>query len=195
MAVNRNIVGAAAFGLLLVGLGAAALLPRLTASPVRITIGGPFALTDGTGRAVTDRDFRGSWLLIYFGYTHCPDACPTTLSDIAAGLDKMKGPDRARVRVLFITVDPSRDTPAVIGAYARAFGPEFVGLTGTPDQIATAEAEYHVYARRAELKGGDYAMDHSSIIYVMRPDGGFSGLLEDGLAPAEIASKLAGLGA
>ncbi len=158
-------------------------------------LGGPFALTDGTGHPVTQASYEGSWRLIYFGYTHCPDACPTTLSNLAAMLDHLPAAARARTRVLFVTVDPARDTPSVVGDYARAFGPEFVGLTGTPAALAPVEAEFHVYARRHELRGGDYAMDHSSIIYVMGPDGRFVGLLDDSVAPAEMAQRLEAMGA
>lgn len=158
-------------------------------------IGGPFALTDGAGHRVNDASYRGSWRLVYFGYTHCPDACPTTLSTLGAALDKLPADRRAHVRVLFVTVDPARDPPAVVGAYAAAFGREFVGLTGSQAELAPVEAEYHVYAQRHDLKGGDYAMDHSSIIYVMGPDGAFVGLLDDGLSAAEMAKRLAGFGA
>ena len=180
--------------LLLVGTGLSAIerQGRVRAAP---EIGGPFDLVDGAGRNVTDQDFRGQWRLVYFGYTHCPDACPTTLGDLGAALDKLNPADRARVRVLFITVDPARDTPSVMGGYVHAFGPEFVGLTGTPAQLASVEAGYHVYARRHDLAGGDYAMDHSSIIYVMRPDGSFAGLLDDGLSPTDLAKRLSELGA
>ncbi len=160
-----------------------------------LAIGAPFVLTDGDGHKVTDASYAGYWRLVYFGYTHCPDACPTTLSTLAAALDKLPPASRARVRVLFITVDPARDTPAVIGPYARAFGPEFTGLTGTPAQLQPAEAGYHVYASRHELKDGDYAMDHSSVIYVMAPDGHFAGVLDDTLSPADMAKNLRGFGA
>ena len=158
-------------------------------------LGGPFALTDGAGHTVTQASYDGSWRLMYFGYTHCPDACPTTLSNLAAMLDKLPVATRAKTRVLFVTVDPARDTPAVVGDYARAFGPEFVGLTGTQAALAPVEAAFHVYAQRHALKGGDYAMDHSSIIYVMGPDGRFVGLLDDNVAPAEMAHRLEAMGA
>jgi protein SCO1/2 len=191
----RRIIGLAAGGVVLAGLAAAALfMPRALTSATP-AIGGPFTLTDGGGHRVSDRDFRGKWLLVYFGYTHCPDACPTTLSDLAAGLDKLPAEARQHIRVLFITVDPGRDTPPVIGSYAQAFGPQFVGLTGSPADLAPVEASYHVYSQRHDLKGGDYAMDHSSIVYVMNPDGKFAGLLDDGLTPAQIAQKLQGFGA
>ena len=157
-------------------------------------LGGPFRLVAGDGRQVTDASFAGDWRLVYFGYTHCPDACPTTLSKLAAALDKLPAAARAHLRVLFITVDPARDTPSVMDAYAKAFGPEFTGLTGTQAQLDKVETGYAVYARRHELKGGDYAMDHSSIVYVMAPDGHYVGLLDDGLSPGEMAGRLAGLG-
>jgi protein SCO1/2 len=192
--MDRGIIGLLAGGVVLAGLGAAVILPRSQQHLAPI-IGGPFALTDGAGHHVTDRDFRGRWMLVYFGYTHCPDACPTTLSDIGAGLDKLTAEERRRVAVIFITVDPARDTPAVIGAYARAFGPEFVGLTGSQAALSPVEQAFHVYAQKHDLKGGDYAMDHSSIIYVIGPDGRFLGLLDDQLAPADIAKRLKGMGA
>jgi cytochrome oxidase Cu insertion factor (SCO1/SenC/PrrC family) len=157
-------------------------------------IGGPFSLTDSSGKTVTDRNFRGKFMLVYVGYTHCPDACPTTLSDMGAALDKLPAPDRAKVVPLFITVDPDRDTPDMMGDYAHAFGPEFVGLTGSKDAIAAAEREYHVYAARHPLEHGDYAMDHSSIIYLMGPDGKFLGLIEDATKPGEMARQLVAFG-
>ncbi len=185
--MNRAVLGLAGCALALAA-GGAALMWR--AQPTAPEIGGPFALTDGSGRHVTDRDFAGNWRLVYFGYTHCPDACPTTLGDLGAALDKLPAASRQHVRVLFVTVDPARDTPAVMGAYTRAFGPEFVGLTGTAAELAPVEESFHVYARRHDLKGGDYAMDHSSITYVMRPDGSFAGLLDDAVPPAELARRL-----
>jgi protein SCO1/2 len=181
----------------LLGLGLAAFLPRLapTTGGPSLAIGGPFTLTDGAGRTVTDHDVQGRWQLVYFGYTHCPDVCPTTLSGIGAALNKMPPDARARLGVLFITVDPQRDTPKVVGDYAHAFGPEFVGLTGTPGQITRVEQEYRVYAAKHPLKGGDYAMDHSSVIYIMDPKGGFAGVLDDTLAPQDMARRLEQLGA
>jgi len=192
--MNRFFWALAAGAVVVAGLLLAAFLPQFTL-PSAPSIGGPFALVDGTGHAVTDQTFRGKWMLIYFGYTHCPDACPTTLSDIGGALDKLTVAERARIKVFFITVDPARDTPAIVGDYARAFGPEFVGLTGSEAQLAPVEKSFRVYAQKHELKGGDYAMDHSSIIYLMGPDGHFAGLLDDSLSPAQIAAKLEKLGA
>ncbi|HEY8289364.1 MAG TPA: SCO family protein, partial [Acetobacteraceae bacterium] len=108
------------------------------------SLGGPFQLEDGNGKPVTDRDFRGSYMLVYFGYTFCPDVCPTTLNAVADAMDRL-GPKAARVQPLFITVDPKRDTPAVVKQYAAAFGPKIDGLTGTPEQIAAVAKEYRVY--------------------------------------------------
>jgi len=157
-------------------------------------IGGPFSLLDGAGKTVTDKDFRGKFMLVYFGYTHCPDVCPTTLSDMGAALDKLPAADRAKIVPLFITIDPERDTTGLIGDYAHAFGPEFVGLTGSKNAIAAAEKEYHVYALRHPLEHGDYAMDHSSIIYVMGPDDKFLGLIEDATKPDDMAQQLVAFG-
>ena len=174
---------------------AAAIGLRLQPTPPAPQIGGPFTLTDGAGHRVSDRDFRADWRLVYFGYTHCPDACPTTLSTLGGALDKLTPAQRRAIRVLFVTVDPVRDTPAVMGPYARAFGPEFVGLTGSEADLAPVEASFHVYARRHDLKDGGYAMDHSSIVYVMRPDGSFAGLLDDSQSPADMARSLTAFGA
>jgi protein SCO1/2 len=191
---RSGIIGLLAGFIVVLGLATAAVLPRLTASSAP-TIGGPFALTGADGRTVTDRDFRGKWMVIYFGYTHCPDACPTTLSDIGAALDKLPAPNRQKFAVLFITVDPQRDTPRIVSDYAHAFGPEFTGLTGSPSALAPVERSFRVYAQRHELKGGDYAMDHSSVIYVMAPDGAFVGIIDDSLKPADIAKRLQQFGA
>jgi protein SCO1/2 len=191
--MNRVVVGVAA-AIVVVGLGLAASLPRLEHAGTA-TIGGPFALVDGAGHGVTEQALLGRWTLIYFGYTHCPDACPTTLSAIGGALDKLSPAARKAIRVLFITVDPGRDTPAVVGPYAKAFGPEFSGLTGSGAELSKVEQEFRVYAQRHDLKGGDYAMDHSSIIYVMGPDGQFAGLLDDSLSAADMAQKLSHLGA
>jgi protein SCO1/2 len=134
-------------------------------------IGGPFALVDDTGKPRTDADFRGRLMLIYFGYTHCPDACPTTLQDIADALAKL-GPAADQVAPIFITIDPERDTVQYLKGYAEQFDAKFVALTGSPEQIATAAKSYRVYYRKATNQA-DYLMDHSSIVYLMGRDGKF----------------------
>jgi protein SCO1 len=135
-------------------------------------VGGVFHLIDSrSGREVSDRDFRGKWLLVFFGYTHCPDVCPTTLTEIGDTLTRL-GPLADRVQPLFITLDPKRDTQQVLADYATAFDPRILGLTGAPAQIAVAAKEYGVYfATRAV--GDDYYLDHSAAVYVMRPDGSY----------------------
>jgi protein SCO1/2 len=138
------------------------------------SVGGPFALVDGDGKTVTDQTFRGKFLLVYFGYTYCPDVCPTTLNEVADAMDKL-GATAARVQPIFITVDPKRDSPAVIKQYAANFSPRLLGLTGTPEQIAKVAKEYRVYYAEHRTGPGpnDYSMDHSSILYLMGPDGQF----------------------
>jgi len=155
------------------------------------SIGGPFSLVDENGNAVTDRTYRGKWLLVYFGYTFCPDACPTALNAVAAALDAL-GPDAARVQPLFITIDPDRDTPAVMKDYVAAFDKRIVGLTGTPQQIAAAAKAYRVYYQRVG-SGSDYTMDHTVLLYIMDPDGQFSGFLAHDLTASQIAGKLKSL--
>jgi protein SCO1/2 len=147
-------------------------LARAANSPV--TIGGPFTLTSPDGTTVTDQTYRGKWLLVYFGFTSCPDSCPTALLEIAAALEKL-GPDADRVQPLFITVDPLRDTPAVMGNYTQSFDSRIVGLTGTPQQIAAVAQEYGAYyePRKSGLGAGDYVMDHSTYLYLMDAEGKF----------------------
>jgi protein SCO1/2 len=152
-------------------------------------IGGPFALTDQNGHAQTERDFRGRWLLVYFGYTYCPDTCPTTLLEIADAFRKL-GPKSHEVVPVFITLDPARDHPAVLRNYLAAFGPEFVGLTGTAAQIASVAHAYRVYYAKHPLPGGGYAVDHASTIYLMAPDGRFASLLDDQQGAGVLAKEL-----
>jgi protein SCO1/2 len=194
--MRPRLIAAIAAVIVACGLGAVAVGPRLAKQslPALVEIGGPFSLQNSDGKTVHDRDFRGRYMLVYFGYTHCPDVCPTTLSDMASAMDKLPASERSRVVPIFITVDPARDTPQIIGDYVRAFGAEFIGLTGSPDAIASAEQEYHVYAAKHPLEHGDYAMDHSSVLYVMGPDGVFLGVITDGAKPAEIAQRLVAFG-
>jgi protein SCO1 len=174
-AVSTRTFGLALAGilvaLLLLGTGGFLWLNDNSGGP---SIGGPFALTDGNGKTVTDRDFRGKYLLVYFGYTFCPDVCPTTLNEVAEAMDRL-GPKADRVQPLFISVDPQRDTPAVIKQYVGSFTPRLIGLTGTPDEIAKVAKEYRVYYAVHRTGGGpnDYTVDHSSILYLMGPNGKF----------------------
>jgi protein SCO1/2 len=152
-------------------------------------IGGPYALIDQNGEPRGDKDFPGQWQLIYFGYTHCPDVCPLILEMMGDVMDKL-GPQAAHITPIFITIDPARDTPKIMKAYVTAFGKRFVGLTGDARSIATVEKEFRVYAKRHDLSGGDYAMDHSSVIYLMDPDGKFTMDYSDVADPAKIAADI-----
>ncbi|HEY1412766.1 MAG TPA: SCO family protein [Rhodopila sp.] len=156
-----------------------------------LRIGGPFTLQDGNGKPVTDKDFRGKYMLVYFGYTFCPDVCPTTLNAVADAMDKL-GPAASQVQPLFITVDPKRDTAAVVKQYAAAFGPRIEGLTGTPDEIATVAKEYRVYYAEHRTGPGpnDYSMDHSSVLYFMSPNGGFIAPIRADQSGEDIATNL-----
>jgi protein SCO1/2 len=136
-----------------------------------VAIGGPFSLIDQNGMRRTEKDFGGKPILVFFGYTYCPDVCPTTLSLMSAALERL-GPDAKRLTPVMITVDPKRDTPATLKAYLASFGPEFVGLTGSDDEIAAAAKAYKVYYRPANTETGE-VLDHSSIIYLMDGKGGF----------------------
>ncbi len=183
---RRQIVWLAPVGVLVAGAGAAAWIG--TRKQPRALIGGPFALQDGNGRVVTDRDFRGKWMLVYFGYTHCPDACPTALQDMANAVDLL-GAKKTDVALVFITVDPARDTPAVMKEYVSNFEAPITGLSGTDEQVAKAAKEYRVYFAKHPTKDG-YDMDHSSIIYVMDPSGDFVTNFTHETSPEQIAAKL-----
>ncbi|MGY4318476.1 SCO family protein [Bradyrhizobium sp. JR3.5] len=145
----------------------------------REPVGGPFALTDQAGHARTDKEFRGSLMLVYFGFTYCPDVCPTDLQAIALALDKL-GPDGDQVQPIFITVDPERDTAAHLAEYVPLFHPRLIGLTGSDDAIRKVADAYKVYYTRVPLKDGDYTVDHTAYIYLMDRDGNYLGFFPPG---------------
>jgi protein SCO1/2 len=155
----------------------------------QIAVGGGYALTDQDGKPRSSADFRGKYQLLYFGYSFCPDVCPTTLAVMAAALDKM-GVDQNRIVPVFITIDPERDKPDVLKKYLAAFGPRFVGLTGTPQQLAPVEKEFRVYARKQPMPNGAYSMDHSSVIYLMGPDGRLVSFYDEAISPEDLAKDL-----
>jgi len=165
--------------------------PPAWAGAVPVTVGGPFALTAPDGTTVTDETYRGKWLLVFFGYTFCPDICPTTLNEIAAALDRL-GPDAAKLQPLFITVDPERDTPGVMGQFTAAFDARIVGLTGSPQQIAAVARKYGAYSaiRNAGAGDKDYLVDHSTYIYLMDPRGEFARGFDAGTPGGRIAVAL-----
>ncbi|MGD0189841.1 MAG: SCO family protein [Rhizomicrobium sp.] len=144
--------------------------PTGTADQEGVSVGGPFTLTDQDGHRRSDRDLRGHYALLYFGYTFCPDVCPTTLQTMADALAKL-GPQGASVTPVFITIDPERDTPAVLKKYLSEFGPRFVGLTGSLAEIARVAHGYRVYFAKHPAPGGGYSVDHSSVLYLLGPDG------------------------
>ncbi|WP_375787340.1 SCO family protein [Bradyrhizobium sp. Pha-3] len=145
----------------------------------REPVGGPFALTDQAGRERTDQEFRGRLMLVYFGFTYCPDVCPTDLQAIGLALDKL-GPDGDQVQPIFITVDPERDTAAHLAEYAPLFHPRLIGLTGSGDAIRKVADAYKVYYARVPLKDGDYTVDHTAYIYLMDRDGNYLGFFPPG---------------
>jgi protein SCO1/2 len=161
-----------------------------------VEVGGHFSLIDQHGRAVTEETYSGRWMLVYFGYTSCPDVCPTELQNISAALDRL-GPDAVRIVPLFVTVDPERDTPGVLADYTKLFDDRLIGLTGRPEQIAAMAKAYRVYYAKAPTKkevtandAGRYQMDHSSFVYLMGPDGKFRGLFRPGTSPQELAEAI-----
>jgi protein SCO1 len=152
-------------------------------------IGGPFNLVDQDGKPITDQDMKGRPFLVFFGYTHCPDICPTTLFELSEVLHAM-GKDADRVHALFVTVDPDRDTPAVMKDYLSSFDPHLRGVTGDQQAIAVAEKEYRVYAKKVPIDHGDYSMDHTALVYLMNKQGRFVAPFNLKRKPAEAAADL-----
>lgn len=176
---------------LLLAAAASWLLWRMASAPPpqSAALGGPFRLVDQDGRQRSDADFHGRYVLLYFGYTFCPDVCPTTLAMMANALAKL-GAEQDGIVPVFVTVDPERDTPAVLKAYLANFGPRFVGLTGKPGQIAAVAHAYRVYYAKHPLPGGGYSVDHSSVIYLLDPKGRFVKFYDDGVSAAALAADL-----
>jgi cytochrome oxidase Cu insertion factor (SCO1/SenC/PrrC family) len=155
----------------------------------REPIGGPFALIDHNGKPRTDADFRGKLLLVYFGFTYCPDVCPTDLQNIGLALDQL-GSAGEKIQPLFITLDPERDTAEHLKDYVPMFHPRLIGLTGDAAAIHAAAAAYRAYYAKVPLKGDDYTVDHSSFIYVVGADGQYLGFFPPGTPPERIAESI-----
>ena len=165
-------------------------VPRLLQlAPQPAPIGGPFTLNDQAGRLVGDGDFRGRLMLVYFGYTYCPDVCPTTLNQMMRAYNALGAEQQSQVAPIFVTVDPERDNISQMDQYVTSFSPALIGLTGTPEQVAAIERGYHVYARKSGT-GDTYTMDHSSIIYLMGKDGRFLRHFNGDAKDEEIADGL-----
>lgn len=187
----RTLVIGSAFGasllvglvLMLFALGGV----RGVATPA--AIGGAFALTDQSGAAVTETSLDGRPSLIFFGYTHCPDVCPTSLFEMSEVLRAMGG-DADRVNAYFISVDPERDTVAAMKDYLSSFDPHLKGLTGDPKAVAKVVSEYRVYAKKIPLHDGDYTMDHTALVYLMDRNGKFVGSFNLKRSPQEAAAEL-----
>jgi cytochrome oxidase Cu insertion factor (SCO1/SenC/PrrC family) len=167
---------------------------KATTSTGAAAIGGPFELTDHNGKRVTDRSFPGKCLMVYFGYTYCPDVCPTGLTEISNALDQI-GPLADKIQPLFITIDPGRDTPEQLKEYATYFHPKLIGLTGSADEIAKVAKAYRIYfakvmPKEANADPDDYTVDHSAIIYLMGPDGKFIQHFGRGTSAETMAKRL-----
>jgi protein SCO1/2 len=158
-------------------------------APGPSAIGGPFALIDQNGKAITDEDMKGRPSLVFFGYTHCPDVCPTTLFDMSE-LMRALGPDAGRVNALFVTVDPERDTAAAMKDYLSSFDPHLRGATGDQKSIDAVEKGYRVYAKKVPTDKGDYSMDHTALIYLMDKQGHFVAPFKLNGKPEEAAAEL-----
>jgi protein SCO1/2 len=156
---------------------------------VLASVGGPFSLTDQNGQTKTDADFHGRYVLLYFGYTNCPDVCPTTLAVIADTIKQM-GAKASDLTPVFITIDPARDTPKILKSYLGSFGPQFVGLTGSAGEIKKVAGDYRVYYAKHPLKGGGYGMDHSSELYLVGPDGKLRMFYDAGIDAKSLAADL-----
>lgn len=194
----RYVIAVLAGGL--VGLGLYAVLgmpgskPTATSGPTtasgKALIGGPFTLTDHRGKTRTEKDFRGRYMLVFFGYTHCPDFCPTGLQAMTEALEAM-GKDADKVQPLFITIDPERDTPTLLNEYRENFHPRLVALTGTVKSVAQAAKAYRVYyAKTGNKSGDDYLVDHSTLTYLMGPDGKYLTHFRHGTPPKKVAERI-----
>lgn len=190
------VIALTGLGLILTGGLTAPQVTELSQSaPVRSTgvpnIGGPFTLTDHTGKQVTEADFAGKKTLIYFGFTYCPDVCPTALQVMSVALEEL-GDDASKITPVFITVDPNRDDVETMAAYVKHFGDDFVGLTGTPEQTAAAAKAFKVYYRKVDdpSSSAGYTMDHSSVVYLMSEDNAFLANFTHETRPDRMAARL-----
>jgi protein SCO1/2 len=186
------LVFAAFLGGLVLFFGAIVFVTGRGPSPIGqavAAVGGPFHLEDQNGKVVSDADMKGKPFLVFFGFTHCPDICPTTLFDISQVM-KALGPDADRTAALFITVDPERDTAAVLKDYLSNFDPHLRALTGDRPSIDAAIKAYRVYAKKIPLENGDYTMDHTAVVYLMDKDGNFVAPFNVSRAPEAEAADL-----
>lgn len=177
----------------LLGASALALAAFVTFAPNRAgqsasSVGGPFTLTTQEGKPLSDKDLLGAPFLVFFGFTHCPDICPTKLFEISETL-RATGTKGEKLRALFVTVDPERDTAEVVKSYLGSFDPRIIGLTGDRPAIDAMVKAYRAYAKKVPLKDGDYTMDHTALVYLMDKRGGFVGAFNIERPPAEAAAE------
>ena len=188
--MKRALLLASVLAALLVA-GAIAIVPRLLVEgggpPA---IGGPFTLVDHTGRTVTDADYRGRLMLIFFGYTFCPDVCPTTLATVAQAWEALSADERTQLVPIFVSIDPDRDSPERMAEYVANFSPGLVGLTGSATQVADIARAYRVYVRKGEGTATDYSMDHSAILYLMDRQGRFAGHFDPNATAEQIVAAV-----
>jgi protein SCO1 len=189
------LIAAALAGLLILAAGAVLALafrdnPKGVASSVLASaIGGPFHLVDQNGKPFTEANLQGKWHLVFFGYTHCPDTCPTTLNELALALDKL-GAKKRQVDIVFVSVDPERDTPELMKSYVASFDAPIVALTGNADEVREAAKAFRVYYAKHPRSDGGYDMDHSAVIYIMDPQGRFTATLTPDTPADAMAQRL-----
>lgn len=168
--------------------------PADDAAARSVAIGGPFSLTTQNGTPLSDADLKGRPFAIFFGFTHCPEVCPTTLWELSEAL-KALGPDARDLAVLFVSLDPARDTPEALKSYIASFDGRIIGLTGGEADVATLAKAYRVYWQKVPGEGGDYTLDHTTAVYLMDRTGGFSGLISYEEAADTRIAKLRALAA
>jgi len=176
----------------LVAIGALAVVAvdlKPQAASRQVSVGGPFSLTDQDGKTITDADMKGHPFIVFFGFTHCPDVCPTTLYDLSQALNGL-GDDAKNIPALFVTVDPERDTPEVMKRYVSNFNPDIRGVTGDPAAIQAMVKAYRGYAKKVPTEDGDYTMDHTAVVYLMGADGQFISPLNLQRPTAEVVKEL-----
>jgi protein SCO1/2 len=183
------LVSAFVAGLASVAIAVVVVMTLQTPQGSAAAVGGPFSLTDQNGRTITDADLKGRPFLVFFGYTHCPDVCPTTLFEVSEVLRAL-GPDADGMRALFVTVDPERDTPAVLKDYLSSFDPRLIGVSGSREAVDKIIKEYRVYARKVPRADGEYTMDHTALVYLMNKQGHFVAPFNLKRGPQEAAVDL-----
>ncbi len=188
---NKTLALFAAFvaGAAILVVAVTLLLPRTPLPGIASAIGGPFTLVDQNGVQVSEKDLAGKPTLIFFGFTHCPDICPTALFEMSEIFNAL-GPDADKAQAMFVSVDPERDTPEILKSYLGSFAPQLRGLTGTPEQVKQMEKAYRVYSRKVPLEGDGYTMDHTAVVYLMDKSGAYAAPFNSKQPPEAAANEL-----